>query len=84
MKFPLSFGKIEIKYFLMMGISLALIFVGRQYTLYSDEKEKILGITENKLLKSLVKYIGFSLMIIGDIIIKILSSRKGKKFNKNL
>ena len=101
MKFLLSFGKIEIKYILMMGIAIGLIFLKENYSLYSDEKEEILKNLldkeenyenpnfenpnfENTLLKSLLKYIGFSLMFIGDIIIKIMSSRKRKNFDKNL
>ena len=96
MKFPLSFRKKEIKYFVLMGVAIAFIFLGRLYTLYSDEKEHILEKylsdidkenkfkQDNKLLKSLVKYVVFSLMIIGHIIIKIISSRKGNYFDKHL
>ena len=91
MKFLISFGKIKIKYILMIGIAIGFIFLERNYSLYSDEKKEILKKLsdegekfENKLLKSLLKYIGFSLMFIGDIIIKIMSSRKRKNFDKNL
>ena len=84
MKCPLSFGKIEIKYVLMMGFAISFLFLGKLYSLYSDEKEDILGddqdkdFTQNKLLKSLLKYIGFSLMIIADIIIKKISFKNSK------
>ena len=68
MKFPLSFGKIEIKYFIMIGIAFSFQFLRKEYSLYTEEKSKILGnYSDNKLLKSLLKYIGFSLMIFGDI-----------------
>ena len=94
MKFPLSFGKIEIKYILMIGFAISFYFLGKLYFLYSDEKFDILKVdkedkeekkdkkgrdyTQNILLKSLLKYIGFSLMIIGDIIIKKLSFKNKK------
>ena len=95
MKIPLSFGKIEIKYFLMIGIAVAFNYLKKLYSLYNDEKKHILEkyildddtdghFTENKLLKTSVKYVGFSLMIFGDIIIKIISSRKLKIYDKNL
>ena len=86
MKFPLSFGKIEIKYFIMIGIAFSFQFLRKEYSLYSDEKKnnifKNKDKAQNILLKSLLKYIGFSLMILGDIIIKkiIFKDEKGGEF----
>ena len=80
MKFPLSFGKIEIKYFIMIGIAFSFQFLRKEYSLYTEEKSKILGnYSDNKLLKSLLKYIGFSLMIFGDIILKKIIFKKEKE-----
>lgn len=87
MKSPISLGKIKLKYFLMIGFAIGFLFLGRRYTLYSDEKKKIfqkylteedkgregVNYTDNKLLKTFLKYIGFALFIIGDLIIKKLS-----------
>ena len=85
MKFYLSFGKIKIKYFLIIGLAIAFYFLEDLYDLYFDEKKDILEeFTDNKLLKSLLKNIGFSLMIFGDIIIKKISSIHRKDFDKNL
>ena len=93
MKFLFSFGKKEIQYFIMIGFASTLFYFRDKYELYSDEKKKILGksliesdkkLTQNKLLQSLLKYVGFSLMIIGDIIRNKISSIKKKDFDKNL
>ena len=92
MKFPFSFGKIEIKYFIMIGIAFSFQFLRKNYTLYSEEKAEILkkkyfteeeknngkNLSDNKLLKSLLKYIGFSLMIIGDLILKKIAFKNNK------
>ena len=80
MKFPLSFGKIEIKYFIMIGIAFSFQFLRKEYSVYTKEKKKILvNYSDNKLLKSLLKYIGFSLMIFGDIILKKIIFKKEKE-----
>ena len=82
MKFPLSLGKLEIKCFLMTALAIGFIFLGRKYNLYSEEKEYIFGKeakTNNKLLKTFLKYFGYSLLIIGDLIIKKISFRNKRK-----
>ena len=87
MKFPISLGKIEIKYFLMTGLAIGFLISGRNsYSLlYSKKKEDIYGKDikiENRLLKSFLKYIGFSLFIIGDLIIQKISFKNDKEEDK--
>lgn len=99
MKWIISFGKLELKYFIMIGSAIGLLFLNKNsYSLYSNEKEEIIkayfkkvGISytesdiknNNALLKSFLKYLGFSLFIIGEIIRKKLS-RKEKESETNI
>ena len=78
----MSFGKLKLKYFLMLFLALALLFIGkRSYPLYLNKKKEILSqylsqeektsktfSNENRLVKTFIKYIGFSLFFIFDII----------------
>ena len=94
MKFIISFGKFELKYFIMIGITIASLFINKHcYSLYSDQKEiaiekyvnenkideNLKKATNNILLKSFLKYFGFSLFIIGEILRKRISFGKEKK-----
>lgn len=99
MKWIISFGKLELKYFIMIGSAIGLLFLNKHsYPLYSKEKKEIIkayfkkvGISvkesdiknNNALLKSFLKYLGFSLFIIGEIIRKKLS-RKEKESETNI
>ena len=76
----ISFGKIKLKYFLMLSFALGFLFLGKKcYPLYLDRKKEILSqylspeekaakkiSNENRLIKTFVKYIGFSLFFILD------------------
>ena len=97
MKYIVSFGKIELKYFIMIGCAIAFSFVCRfSYLLYSEQKEEIIKNeiddddlkkkTNNALLKSFLKYVGFSLFIIGEILRKRISfgREKEQKINQNV
>ena len=80
MKCCISFGNIKIKLFLLLFFALAFLFIGKKsYPLYLDKKKEILSqylspekITakkisnENRLIKTFIKYIGFSLFLIFD------------------
>lgn len=95
MKYIVSFGKIELKYFIMIGCAIAFSFMGQFYSiLYSKPKEEIIKNdsknkeikvdileekTNNVLLKSFLKYFGFSLFIIGEIIRKRISFGREKE-----
>ena len=67
----ISFGKFDLKYLLMISVAISLLFIGRaSYShLYLSKSE----VDHHKLLKSFLKYIGFSLCIIGELIRRRIS-----------
>ena len=72
----ISFGKFDLKYILMISVAISILFIGRAAysNLYLSKKED--GSPEKdhrKLLKSFLKYIGFSLCVIGELIRRKLS-----------
>jgi len=72
----ISFGKFDLKYLLMISVAISILFIGRAAysNLYLSKKED--GSPEkdhHKLLKSFLKYIGFSLCVIGELIRRKLS-----------
>ena len=71
----ISFGGFEIKYLIFILGTFILLFIGRTgYSLYLDGEQN----DNNKLLKTFLKYIGFALCIIGEII------RRKKNFKKKV
>ena len=67
----ISFGKFDLKYLLMISVAISILFIGRvaYSNLYLSKKEE----DHRKLLKSFLKYIGFSLCVIGELIRRKLS-----------
>lgn len=85
MKSCISFGKIEVKYFIMIFISLAtLLMISISFNIFSKDKEKYIGYLgeykeNNKFLKSFLKYFGQTWIILGEIIRKKVSFKKNEK-----
>jgi len=82
MKFCISLGKLDIKYFIMIAISIGTFFaIVYAFDLFTSDKKKYIGKyrEDNKLLKSFLKYLGQSYFVFGEIIRKKIAFKKDDK-----
>ena len=87
MKCFITIGKIDIKYIIMISLSIG-SFLGIMYSfnLYVEDKKKYYdGYRENnKLLKSFMRFLGISYLIFGELIRKKIVYKKDEKPIENL
>jgi hypothetical protein len=81
----ISFGKFNFKYFIMILSATVLLFIGKGgyplYTRTENTDNTEVKIDAHKLLKTFLKYIGFSFCVIGEIIRRKISFKNGEDRN---
>ena len=78
----ISFGQFNFKYFIMVLSATVLLFIGKGgYPLYTRTENTEVKNDAHKLLKTFLKYIGFSFCVIGEIIRRKISFKNGDERN---